>query len=294
MAEINFRAKRKRHGRVSAGDQCWHIYIRLAQICLLFVAVYCPLVVAQTPANRETPSRRAKAADLMQQPEVKRGQQQFSQTCSFCHGAAADGGTQGPSLVLSPVVRHDKHGELIGQVIREGRPGKGMPAFPLSEAQISDIVAFLHARITASDIRSAGKNGSYSLKQLLTGNATAGKVFFEGPGGCTACHSPTGDLAGIATRYAPVELQARFLYPEGAARETVTVSSPSGKTFEGVLLHLDAFTVALQDSDGWYHSWPVSSVKVTVHDPLSTHRKLLETYTNVEMHNVFAYLESLK
>lgn len=248
---------------------------------------------AQIPAASQS-ARRPRAADPMQQPEVKRGQQQFSQTCSFCHGADANGGAEGPSLVLSSVVRHDQHGESIGQVIREGRPSKGMPSFPLSDSQISDIVAFLHARVTASDIRSAGKNGSYSLQQLLTGNAAAGKAFFEGSGGCTGCHSPAGDLAGIAKRYAPVELQARFLYPENAARETVTVSLPSGKTVEGVLLHLDAFTISLQDPDGWYHSWPVSSVKFAVHDPLSAHKKLLDKYTNKEMHDVFAYLETLK
>jgi cytochrome c oxidase cbb3-type subunit 3 len=168
-----------------------------------------------------------------------------------------------------------------------------MPSFPLTESQISGIVAFLHARIAASDIRSAGKNGSYSLQQLLTGNAASGKAFFEGAGGCVACHSANGDLAAIARRYPPAELQARFLYPAGA-QETVTISLPSGNTIEGQLLRLDSFTVAVRDSQGWYHSWPIGSVKVTVHDPLSTHRQLLERYTNAEMHNVFAYLETLK
>ena len=274
-------------------DEC-NIRSLLAWMGLLIVPLSSSHVAfAQAPATPQ-PATRPKTPDLSQQPEVKRGQQQFSQTCSFCHGATGDGGAEGPSLVLSPVVRHDKHGELIGQVIREGRPGKGMPSFPLSDSQVSEIVAFLHARVTASDIRSAGKNGSYSLQQLLTGNAAAGKSFFEGPGGCTACHSATGDLAGVAARYAPVELQARFLYPEKGVHETVTVSLPSGKTVEGELLHLDAFTVALQDADGWYHSWPVRAVKFTVHDPLSAHRNLLNRYTNADMHNVFAYLETLK
>jgi len=281
MAEINSRKKRNtRTPLVWTGL----FILPLTSSCFL---------VAQTPTTPE-PARRPRAADLMQDPEVKRGQQQFSRTCSFCHGADANGGAEGPSLVLSSVVRHDKHGELIGEVIRDGRPAKGMPSFPLSDSQIADIVAFLHARVTASDIRSAGKNGSYSLKQLSTGNASAGKAFFDGAGGCTACHSSTGDLAGIATRYAPVELQAKFLYPENAVRETVTVALPSGKTVEGELLHLDAFTIALKDADGWYHSWPVNSVKFTVHDPISAHRKLLDRYTNADMHNVFAYLETLK
>ena len=277
MAEINSR------------DQ-WKTCIQLAGMCLLVAASVC----AQTATTPEAPVRRARASDPMQLPEVKRGQRQFSQTCSFCHGISAEGGAEGPSLVLSTVVRHDKDGDLIGPVIREGRPGKGMPSFPMSASQIADLVAFLHARVAVSDVRSAGRNGSYSLKQLLTGNAAAGKAFFDGAGGCVACHSPTGDLAGIGKRFAPAALQARFLYPSSGVHETVAVSLPSGKTVEGELLHLDAFNVALKDASGWYHSWPLNSVKVILHDPLAAHRKLLYEYTNADMHNLFAYLETLR
>ncbi|HZQ52366.1 MAG TPA: c-type cytochrome [Bryobacteraceae bacterium] len=261
----------------------------------LGVLLACVTLRAQTPATPQTsPPRRTRSSDVMQRPEVQRGQKLFTQSCSFCHGASAEGGAEGPSLVLSSVVRHDKNGDLIGEVIREGRPGKGMPSFPFDGSQIADLVTFLHARVTISDVRSAGKNGSYSLKQLLTGNAAAGKQFFDGPGGCSGCHSPTGDLAGIANRYQPVELQALFLYPADTAHETVKVVLPSGKTVEGALAQLDAFTVALKDAGGWYHSWPIGSVKVTVHDPLAVHRKLLYKYTNTDMHNLFAYLETLK
>jgi cytochrome c oxidase cbb3-type subunit III len=261
----------------------------------LGVLLACVTLRAQTPATPPTgPPRRTRSSDLMQRPEVQRGQKLFAQSCSPCHGISAEGGAEGPSLVLSGVVRHDKNGDLIGEVIREGRPAKGMPSFQFNASQIADIVAFLHARVTISDVRSAGKNGNYSLKQLLTGNAAAGKQFFDGPGGCSGCHSPTGDLAGIANRYQPVELQALFLYPADTAPETVKVVLPSGKAVEGDLVQLDAFTVALKDADGWYHSWPVRSVKVTVHDPLTAHRKLLYQYTNADMHNLFAYLETLK
>lgn len=265
-------------------------YIALAGACLFLVTLR-----AQTPATPQTgPPRRTRTSDLMQRPEVQRGQKLFVQSCSPCHGISAEGGAEGPSLVLSGVVRHDKSGDLIGEVIREGRPAKGMPSFQFNASQIADIVAFLHARVTISDVRSAGKNGSYSLKQLLTGNAAAGKQFFDGAGGCSGCHSPTGDLAGIANRYQPVELQALFLYPADTVHETAEVVLPSGQTYKGDLLHLDAFTVALKGAGGWYHSWPVRAVKVTIHDPLTAHRKLLYKYTNADMHNLFAYLETLK
>lgn len=264
-------------------------------LLLVFTLTYAGSLAAQTPANPQSSrAHRARGSDLMQSPQAQRGHNIFLQSCSVCHGTSAEGGAEGPSLVLSSVVRHDKNGDLIGPVIREGRPGKGMPSFQFSDSQIADVVTFLHARIAASDVRSAGKNGTYSLQQLLTGNAAAGKQFFNGAGGCIGCHSPTGDLAGIAARYQPVELQALFLYPSGTAHETVTVTLPSGKTVEGQCLHLDAFTVALRDAGGWYHSWPVNSVKVALHDPLAAHKKLLYRYTNADMHNLFAYLETLK
>lgn len=222
------------------------------------------------------------------------GRQIFEQNCSVCHGADANGGAEGPSLIRSALVRHDEKGNLIAPVIRNGREGKGMPSFSLSEQQIADVVMFLHAQVEASDNTSARlPSKDYALKLLLTGNAAAGKKYFFGRGGCSHCHSPTGDLAHIAKKYAPVDLQGRFLYPSGAAK-TATVSLASGKTASGTLVYLDAFTVAIRKSNGWYHSWPRASVKVEIYDPLAAHRALLHQYTQADIHNLFAYLETLQ
>lgn len=223
-----------------------------------------------------------------------RGQKLFVKSCSFCHGTDATGG-EGPNLILSSVVRHDKNGDLIGPVIREGRPSQGMPPFPMSQDQIADIVAFLHGRVKESDRRSAGKPSSaYSLATLLTGNAEAGKAFFYGDGQCSRCHSPTGDLAGIAKKYTPIELEPRFLWPSTGVHSTATVEFGRGQKMSGELAYEDAFTIAIVDSDGWYHSWPKRAVKVEVKDPLAAHRELLKKYTGADMHNMFAYLETLQ
>lgn len=193
---------------------------------------------------------------------------------------------------MSSLVRHDKEGELIGAVIREGRPARGMPAFPLPAAEISDIVSYVHARIAELDRRSAGKPpATYALERLLTGNPEAGKRFFTEK--CSRCHSATGDLAGIARKYPPVELQTRFLYPQDG-KQTAEVGLPSGARMTGQLVHTDAFTVAITDDQGWYHSWPRDAVSVSIHDPLLPHRRLLDSYTETDMHNVFAYLETLR
>jgi len=222
------------------------------------------------------------------------GRQVFAQTCAFCHGADANGGAEGPSLMRSALVRHDRDGDLIAPVLRDGRPDKGMPRLGLSGEQITSLVAFLHAQLHAWDHPSPGRPSPdhFSLKLLLTGDARTGQAYFTGAGGCEHCHSATGDLAGIARRFPPADLQARFLYPVGKSK-TATITLPSGAQLSGVLVQMDAFTVAIRDQANWYHSWPLKTVQVEVHDPLAAHRALLHTITNAEMHDLFAYLETL-
>ena len=84
-----------------------------------------------------------------------------------------------------------------------------MPAFSgLSAEQIEDISTFLHSR--AADV---SNRFAYKIGDVITGNAQRGAAFFSGEGNCTSCHSASGDLAHIAAKYEPVELQRRMLYP---------------------------------------------------------------------------------
>jgi len=251
----------------------------------LLILVAAGTVCGQGPS----PSRPQTARD----PAAERGRAQFAQSCGFCHGINANGGTHGPSLIRSAVVRHDENGNLIGPVIRDGRPDAGMPPVPLQPNQVSDVVAFLKSRVAAADIRSANHLVQGSGDQLLTGNAEAGKAFFAGAGGCSNCHSPTGDLAGISRKYPPSVLQARFLYPQ-LRRRIATVTDADGKQYRGDLLSLTNYDVAIEDAAGWYRSWPLSSVKVEWKDPLGAHRTLLDKYTDSDMHNMLAYLETLR
>ncbi|TAM80681.1 MAG: c-type cytochrome [Acidobacteria bacterium] len=248
-----------------------------------------PVPAQENPAPGARHHRRT--AELKPTPAVERGQKTYEGNCAFCHGEDATGG-RGPDLVRSPLVAHDKAGDQIGPVILNGRPSKGMPPFHLSGAQIKDIAEFLHYR-QAEGLESAHLPSDYALKWMLTGNAAAGKEFFNGAGKCKDCHSPAGDLAHAATKYSPLELESQMLYPRGAKR-TVTVTLPSGQTIEGPLDHLDEFNVALHDSAGWYRSFPLDQVKVSVHDPLAAHRELLDSLTQADVHNLFAYMETLK
>ncbi|HET7216383.1 MAG TPA: c-type cytochrome [Terriglobia bacterium] len=262
---------------------------------VLLVVACCSLPVLMAGQERQVPARRPGLWNEYPAEQVKAGRIQFQKTCAFCHGPDANGGSTGPDLMRSAVVRHDNKGDHIGPVIRSGFPDKGMPAFQLSNDQIMDIVAFLSFRLDQSDRRSPARtSASYSLSNLLVGNAKAGKEFFDGAGKCSSCHSPTGDLKGIAGKYPPAELQARMIYPRQGQRPTAAVTDATGRQYTGPIRLLTQYDIAIIDADGEYHSWPIHSVKVQINNRLAAHRQLLSVITDAEMHNLFAYLETLK
>ncbi len=226
---------------------------------------------------------------------VERGKADFAQSCASCHAQNMAGTSKAPTLMRSSLVRHDADGSAIIGVIQSGTPDKKMPSIQLSAAQMKDIVAFIQWSIQNYDRTSAGAPPQdYPLSNLLVGNADAGKAFFNGAGGCAKCHSPTGDLAGIAGKYAPVDLQARFLMPRTRKPTNATVTLSSGEKVTGQIRLINNFTVTIVDSTGKSQSWPVDTVKVQIEDPLQAHRDLLPKYTDADVHNMFAYLETLK
>lgn len=220
------------------------------------------------------------------------GKADFQQTCGFCHGPDARGAS-GPDLLRSSLVSHDVNGNLIGAVIRNGRPEKGMPAFQLSDAEIHNIVQFLHAEAKVAASVSQRIPTEYPLQKLLVGNAAAGEAYFNGQGKCSSCHSVAGDLAHIASKYKPFDLQTRIAFPSGA-KPAVTVREGSGRTFTGEQVYADEFTITLRDKNGWTHTWKRNTVHVQVRDPLVEHENLLHSFTDKNVHDLFAYLETLK
>ncbi len=244
--------------------------------------------------HQATPAPQAREQPTEDPAEVERGRALFKSSCGFCHGNDATG-SRGPDLVRSALLSHDDHGNLLGPVIRNGRVDKGMPSFAtMKDDQITDIVAFLHHQASAA-LHSAHVPGDYPLAKLLTGNAREGKAFFDGAGGCAQCHSVTGDLAGIAKKYSPIDLQQRMVYPGGRnSSKTAVVTLKDGTRFEGKVMHEDEFNVGVMCQDGWYRSWARDDVQVEIHDPLAAHRELTAKYTDADLHNLFAYLETLK
>ena len=257
----------------------------------LGVVVVVVAMMAATPASalseRQAPQR-------VEGPQAEAGQRIFAAQCGFCHGRDAMGGDSGPDLTKSAIVRDDVRGDKIGPIVRDGRVDKGMPAFRLTGADLAAIVAFIHDQKGKSESSSPGARRSVDPSDLQSGNADAGRQYFNGPGRCSTCHSPTGDLAGVASRLKGLELLQRMLYPARGRGATATVTLQSGEKISGALAYRDEFTIALTDASDRYRSFPTSQVTFTVSNPLDAHVEQLGKYTDDDMHNVLAFLQTLR
>ena len=226
---------------------------------------------------------------------VERGQKVYVANCGFCHGSSAKGGEGGPDLIRAVPVLRDDGGNLLAPIIQKGR--QGMPAFPnMAIEQIKDISSFLRSRTQA-----AANRMSYKILEVVTGDAKAGAMFFDQK--CKSCHSPTGDLAGIGGKFEAANLQNRFLYPGQArgpfgggppAKPTMVTVKQAGKTTTGTLEYRDDFTLGLRDAQGSYLSFDVSKITFELKDPYAEHERLLPLYTDKNMHDILAYLVTLK
>jgi mono/diheme cytochrome c family protein len=236
---------------------------------------------------------------------AERGRLTYSSNCAFCHGADTRGAS-GPSLLRSQLVQDDRDGETIATVVRGGRPP--MPAFDLTDAQLSEVAAFLHS--FAINSRDPARNRPIDI---VTGNATEGQAYFGAK--CASCHKADGDLKGIASRYPePRALQQWWLLPGGGGRgggpggppdadpivstrvSRATVTLASGQKFAGRLVRIDEFKVSLVEADGTTRTFSRDGdlPKVEITDPLAAHKALLREYTDKAIHDVTAYLVTLK
>jgi cytochrome c oxidase cbb3-type subunit 3 len=225
-------------------------------------------------------------------PVIASGADLFQQDCAFCHGRDAGGGETGPDLTRSQLVSTDIRGENIESVVQNGRVEKGMPRFSLSAPELTSLVAFIHSQQDKAMSQNGTRRG-VDVSDLQTGNVEAGKRYFNGTGECASCHSVTGDLSGIASRYQGLKLEQQMLYPKDA-KSTVAVTLASGKVFKGTLAYLDEFTVALIDPEGVYHSWSPGKVKYKVDAPVNAHVELFDKYTDDDIHNLMAYLQTIR
>jgi len=233
-----------------------------------------------------------------------RGRRIWAAECITCHGSQARGTEQGPSVIRSLVFLRDRFGSELGPFLKKGHPTQsGKPSASLAGTEAVDLSHFLRERMHDT------LRGSPAFKEgdVLTGDPKAGAAYFNGEGKCSTCHSPTANnLAGIGGRYEPVDLQQRMLFPGGGrgrgrggapspSAVTVTVTPPSGEAVSGVLVQMDDLDVFLRDSSGTLRVIRrLPGVKVVKTDPLKAHHDLLDHIADKNIHDLVAYLWSLK
>ncbi len=240
-----------------------------------------------------------------------RGRKVWAAECIDCHGTYARGTDNGPNLIRSELVLHDRYADQIGPFLRKGHPMQsGARSTSLTGAQIADLAHFIHQRVYDT------LRGSpiFVMHDILTGDAQAGKAYFNGVARCSSCHSPTADLKGVGAKYDPPTLLARFLNPRpsvgrggrggrggqvaanpAAKQVTLTVTPPSGQPVTGTIVVFDDFDVAVRDAAGEYHTWKrTPDLKVVKNDPYAAHGELLTQYSDKNMHDILAYLVTLK
>jgi mono/diheme cytochrome c family protein len=231
---------------------------------------------------------------------IERGKGTYGANCVFCHGPDARGGDGGgPNLLRSTLVLEDVRGEKIGPVLREGRPG--MPPFQFTDAQVADIAEFLHSFPVSS------RTGPSDI-DILVGDPKRGEAYVAQR--CASCHT-TAQLKAVADKIAdPKMLQQMWIAPGNpggrggggagapipAPPITATITLPSGEVIKGRVSRVDDFVVAVRLADGTHRTFRTvgTSIKVEIHDPLTPHKELLRVYTDADIHNVTAYMASLR
>jgi cytochrome c oxidase cbb3-type subunit 3 len=265
-------------------------------------------------AGQGFPAQQRKLADAA---VIERGGTLYGINCRLCHGADLRGGDMGGvNLLRSPLVLSDQDGELIYPVIKNGKQTEGlppMPPLPLSEADGKAVAAYIHS--VASRMAGQGgppPSGAAPQLNIVVGNAAAGKSYFDA--NCASCHSSSGDMAGVASRYpTPTALQNAWVSggggggrggrggpaAEGAARvpkPVTAVVTAGGQRYEGRLDRIDDFLVTLTLADGSQKTFTRTgnTPAIQINDPLAGHRQLWVKLTDDDIHNVTAYLVTLK
>jgi cytochrome c oxidase cbb3-type subunit 3 len=230
---------------------------------------------------------------------IERGRATYGVNCVFCHGTDARGGDGGgPNLLRSSAVLDDQNGELIAPIIRNGRGT--MPWFQLTSEQIADLAAFLHSFPVSS------RSGPSTI-DILVGDAKKGEAFVVQR--CASCHT-TDALRGFAARIEDAHvLQQMWLMPGSGGRGGGGVLPPvlpppiaaivtlaSGERIQGTVDRVDDFAISLTTADGRRRSFRTAGtgIKVEIRDPLQPHKDLLRVYTDADIHNVTAYIASLR
>jgi cytochrome c oxidase cbb3-type subunit 3 len=230
---------------------------------------------------------------------VIHGKALYGINCQACHGQDLRGGDMGgPNLLRSQATLTDQHGENIIPIIQGARMQQGMPNIGLNNEDAGAVAAYIRSVI--GTIGSQGTPpGEKQEINIVVGDATRGQAYFAQH--CASCHSASGDLKGIATKYAdPKQLQAAWVAGgRGSAKKpasSVEITPAQGKPVSGALVRVDDFLVTVKLEDGTQRTFARRGAvpRVVIHDPMQWHRDMLPKYKDNDIHDLTAYLVTLK
>ena len=285
---------------------------------LVMAAAY--LVPAQTPpspaaAQTPAPVRPRRVGGFVpgqhREPgdpvQIARGKTLYGINCAICHGADLRGGDMGgPNLLRSQVALNDQHGELITPIIHGSRQAEGMPAISVSTEDGLAVATFVRSVLETIGVQGTPPTAGQAPPSVIVGNAKEGAAYFAAK--CSSCHSPTKDLQGIASKIPDAkDLQTAWVRgavrggrrpaSDGSSARTVTVAiALPGERVEGELVHVDDFLVVARLADGTVRSFPRAGdgPRLEIRDPMKAHHEMLTQYSDRDIHDVTAFLATLK
>jgi len=242
--------------------------------------------------------------------QIERGKTLYGIHCAICHGSDLRGGDMGgPNLLRSQVALSDLKGELILPIIHGSRQAGGMPAIAIIDDDGLAVAAYIRSVLETIGVQGKPPSVGREAPSILVGSAREGQAYFAAK--CASCHSATGDLQGVAAKFPdPKDLQTWWVRggerrryrpddnPAAPDPRAVTASiwAAGGARVDGRLLHVDDFLITIRLPDGAVRSFSRSGSepKVEIHDPMKRHRDLLAELTDSDVHDVTAYLATLK
>jgi cytochrome c oxidase cbb3-type subunit III len=278
------------------------------------------------PQGAPPPVTQISRSPVVDQDAHDRGRVLWASHCIDCHGSQARGSDTGPNIIRTKTANFDrtaaKAGSVLGPFLKAGHPTQSKkPSASFTDEEVVALANFLRQRVNDTMRGSA----VFTAGDILVGDATAGEAYFHGDGGCARCHNAAANpLAGIATRIpVPVDLQQRMLFPGAAGRGRggrgraggaappsaspataapadrnairVSIAAPAGPPASGVLVEESDFYITLRDAEGAIHTVRrTPGMRVTKTNPLQAHIDLLDRITDKQIHDVVAYLETLK
>jgi mono/diheme cytochrome c family protein len=265
---------------------------------------------------------------VVDQAAHDRGRALWASHCIDCHGSQARGSDTGPNIIRTKVVNFDRSaaqaGSVLGPFLKAGHPTQSQkPSASFTDEEVVSLANFLRQKVNDT------MRGSplFTVGDIVVGDAKAGQAYFNGDGKCATCHNATErNLAGVSTRIPePVDLQQRMLFPMGGGRGRggrggrgggppadpaaaaaaqaaadrnavkVTIAPASGSQMSGVLVEETDFYVTLREADGTVRVVRrAPGLKVTKTNPMQEHIDLLDRISDKQIHDLVAYLETLK